>query len=208
VNPPIVWEADSEVGSLPAAEIARRLSDPERLARAEPSATEGWEDTGYPPVEAAVLVPVVLHPAPSVLLTLRTTKLSSHAGQVAFPGGRMEPGESAEQAALRESWEEIGLGPALPKVTGRLPHHLTGTGYRITPVVALLQPPLHLVPEPGEVDLIFEYDLGRLLDPALPQQQKARFRGAERSFWVWPHERHYVWGATAAILRNLALVLR
>ncbi|MBC9180087.1 CoA pyrophosphatase [Roseomonas ludipueritiae] len=193
--------------ALGATEIAQRLRDPVRLARAEPTATEGHEEVGRP-VAAAVLVPVVLHPSPTVLLTLRTTKLSSHAGQVAFPGGRMEPGESAEQAALREAWEEIGLGPALPKVMGRLPDHLTGTGYRVTPVVALLHPPLKLVPEPGEVDLIFEYDLKRLLDPALPQQQKARFRGRERAFWVWPHERHYVWGATAAILRNLALVLR
>ncbi|MFD1111483.1 CoA pyrophosphatase [Pseudoroseomonas ludipueritiae] len=195
------------IEALGATEIAQRLRDPVRLARAEPTATEGHEEVGRP-VAAAVLVPVVLHPSPTVLLTLRTTKLSSHAGQVAFPGGRMEPGESAEQAALREAWEEIGLGPALPKVMGRLPDHLTGTGYRVTPVVALLHPPLKLVPEPGEVDLIFEYDLKRLLDPALPQQQKARFRGRERAFWVWPHERHYVWGATAAILRNLALVLR
>jgi 8-oxo-dGTP pyrophosphatase MutT (NUDIX family) len=195
------------IGALSAAEIAHRLRDPARIARAEPTATEGHDEVGKP-VAAAVLVPVVLHPSPTVLLTLRTTKLSSHAGQVAFPGGRMDPGESAEQAALREAWEEIGLGPTLPKVMGRLPEHLTGTGYRITPVVALLHPPLKLVPEPGEVDLIFEYDLKRLLDPALPQQQKAQFRGRERAFWVWPHERHYVWGATAAILRNLALVLR
>lgn len=200
-------EGLSTTGALSATDIAQRLRDPTRRARAEPTATEGYDEV-RPPVAAAVLVPVVLHPSPTVLLTLRTTKLSSHAGQVAFPGGRMEPGESAEQAALREAWEEISLGPALPKVMGRLPDHLTGTGYRITPVVALLHPPLKLVPEPGEVDLIFEYDLKRLLDPALPQRQKAQFRGRERAFWVWPHERHYVWGATAAILRNLALVLR
>jgi 8-oxo-dGTP pyrophosphatase MutT (NUDIX family) len=193
---------------LSAREVADRLSDPARLARAEPTATEGWEDTGLPPIASAVLVPVVMHESPTVLLTLRTAKLSSHAGQVAFPGGRMEPGESAEQAALRESWEEVGLGPALPKVLGRLPDHLTGTGYRITPILALVPPPLKLVPEPGEVELIFEYDLSRLLDPALPQKQKARFQGTDRAFWVWPHEQHYVWGATAAILRNLALVLR
>ncbi|EHL96704.1 hydrolase, NUDIX family [Acetobacteraceae bacterium AT-5844] len=193
---------------LSAKEVAQRLSDPNRLARAEPTATEGWEDTGYPPIPSAVLVPVVMHESPTVLLTLRTAKLSSHAGQVAFPGGRMEPGESAEQAALRESWEEIGLGPALPRVRGRLPDHLTGTGYRITPVLALVPPPLKLIPEPGEVELIFEYDLSRLLDPSLPEKRMVQVRGAERSFWVWPHERHFVWGATAAILRNLALVLR
>lgn len=193
--------------ALSAGELAARLTDPARLARADATETEG-RLPGETLREAAVLVPLVLHPEPTVLLTLRTTKLSSHAGQVAFPGGRIEAGESPEQAALRESWEEVGLGPALPRVLGRLPEHLTGTGYRITPVLALLQPPLELIREPGEVELIFEYPLARLLDPALPQQQKARFRGAERAFWVWPHERHYVWGATAAILRNLALVLR
>ena len=193
--------------ALSAGDLTARLTDPLRLARADATETEGW-DSGGPLRDAAVLVPLVLHPEPTVLLTLRTTKLSSHAGQVAFPGGRIESGESPEQAALRESWEEVGLGPALPQVLGRLPDHLTGTGFRITPVLALLRPPLQLIPEPGEVELIFEYPLSRLLDPALPQQQKARFRGAERAFWVWPHERHYVWGATAAILRNLALVLR
>jgi 8-oxo-dGTP pyrophosphatase MutT (NUDIX family) len=194
---------------LSAEEVARRLADPARLARAEPGAGQPWgEAATRPPVPSAVLVPVVLRPSPTVLLTLRATRLSSHGGQVAFPGGRMEEGESPEQAALRESWEEVGLGPALPKVLGRLPDLLTGTGYRITPVVALLHPPLSLIPEPGEVELIFEYDLHRLLDPVLPHRQKARFRGEERTFWVWPHERHYVWGATAAIMRNLALVLR
>nr|WP_237182277.1 CoA pyrophosphatase [Roseomonas marmotae] len=192
---------------LPAEEIVRRLRDPDRLARAEPTSSIDMQP-GQPLVAAAVLVPLVLHPAPTVLLTLRTKKLSSHSGQVAFPGGRMEPGESAEQAALRESWEEIGLGPTLPRVMGRLPDHLTGTGYRVTPVVALLQPPLKLVPEPGEVELIFEYDLQRLLDPAQPRREQLEVRGEQRSYWVWPHERHFVWGATAAILRNLALVLR
>ncbi len=194
---------------LSADEIAARLADPARLARAEESAAEGGGEAGHSATPAAVLVPVVMHERPTVLLTLRTARLSSHAGQVAFPGGRIEPGESAEQAALRESWEEVGLGPALPKVVGRLPDHLTGTGYRITPVLALLPPPLSLIPEPGEVELIFEYDLARLLDPTLPRRQKVRLKdGEERAFWVWPHESHYVWGATAAILRNLALVLR
>jgi 8-oxo-dGTP pyrophosphatase MutT (NUDIX family) len=198
-------------GPLSAADIMRRLSDPARLARVDPEANEvrDWgAETGKNPIPAAVLVPIVLHPSPTVLLTLRTTRLSAHAGQVAFPGGRMEAGESAEQAALRESWEEIGLGPTLPKVLGRLPDHLTGTGYRITPVLALLEPPLSLIPEPGEVDLIFEYDLKHLMDPLLPQRQKARFHGVERAFWVWPHKQHYVWGATATILRSLALALR
>jgi 8-oxo-dGTP pyrophosphatase MutT (NUDIX family) len=158
--------------------------------------------------EAAVLVPIVLHPAPAVLLTLRSARLNAHAGQVSFPGGRIEPGETAEQAALRETEEETGLGQDLAAVLGRLPQHLTGTGYRITPVVGLLPPPLLLRPHPGEVEEVFELPLSVVLDPAAPERRSAEWKGARRDFWVWPHERHYIWGATAAILVNLARVLR
>lgn len=184
-----------------AAEVLRRLSDPARLARGGQAADRGG-------IASAVLVPVVLQPTPTLLLTLRAARLSSHAGQVAFPGGRMEPGETPEQAALREAAEEIGLDPRLPQVLGRLPEHVTGTGYHITPVLAVLEPPLNLQPAPDEVDLVFEYDLALLMDPAQPKQQTAIWKGERRSFYVWPHAEHYVWGATAAIMRSLAQVLR
>lgn len=188
--------------ALDAREAIRRLSDPARLWPAEAMASPP------PGIASAVLVPVVLHPEPSLLLTLRAAALSSHAGQVSFPGGRIEPGETPEQAALREAAEEIGLDPRLPQVMGRLPGHITGTGYHITPILALLDPPLNLAPSPDEVELAFEYGLASLLDPALPESRTALWKGERRSFAVWPHTDHYIWGATAAIMHSLATLLR
>ncbi len=194
---------------MTAAEIAARMA--EAQAQAPAATVHGNFTEGLDParlIGAAVLVPIILHPEPSVLLTLRSAKLTAHAGQVAFPGGRMEAGETPEQAALREAEEEVGLAIALPRLLGRLPNHLTGTGYRITPVVALVDPPLALVTDPGEVAECFELPLHVVLDPKAPQRRRTEFKGRMREFWVWPHEKHYIWGATAAILVNLARVLR
>lgn len=162
-----------------------------------------------PLVPAAVLVPILHGPAPGVLLTKRTAHLKAHAGQVAFPGGRVEPGDATpEVAALREAHEEVGLCPDAVEVVGRLPDYVTGTGYRITPVLGLLPSGLELVPSPDEVEAIFTLPLHVLLDPAAPRRQRALFRGRMREYWVWPHPEHHVWGATAAILVNLAHRLR
>lgn len=196
---------------LDATWLRTRLADPESLPRDRPSPEDDLDRvarTGGRVVPAAVLVPLVLHPDPTILLTLRSARLSSHAGQVSFPGGRMEEGESPEQTALREAAEEVGLDPALPEILGRLPPLLTGTGYRVTPVVALLRPPFALRHDPGEVEEPFEYPLARLLDPAAPERRRQEFRGRMREFWVWPHERHYIWGATASMLVTLSAVLR
>lgn len=193
---------------LTPAEVERRLADPARLAALPPVVREdlaGLESTAR---RAAVLVPILLHAAPTVLLTLRAATLSAHAGQVAFPGGRLEAGETPEAAALREAAEEVGLDPRLPRLGGRLPEMLTGTGFHVVPVIAFLDPPVTLTPAPDEVAEVFEYPLSILLDAALPTRESATFRGRERQFWVWPHERHRVWGATAAMLRSLALALR
>lgn len=165
-------------------------------------------------VAAAVLIPFVLGAQPSVLLTKRTAHLAKHAGQVSFPGGRIDPGDqSAEHAALREAEEEVGLAPHRVELAGRLGDYVTGTGYRITPVLGLLPEgieleALGLVPSPHEVAHVFALPLSVLLDPASPQRRRAHFGGVWREFWVWPHPDHYIWGATAAMLVHLADRLR
>jgi len=197
--------------TLSRAALLARLADPSLLARAAPTASDDAE-AGVAArgglVEAAVLVPIIWRPEPSILLTLRAARLSSHAGQVAFPGGRLEPGETARAAALRETAEEVGIHAGLPTIAAELPPHLTGTGYRVTPVVASLDPPFDLSADPGEVAEIFEFPLATVLDPAAPERRQQMFRGRVREFWVWPHDRHLIWGATAAILVNLQRILR
>ncbi len=162
-----------------------------------------------PLTPAAVLVPLMHGDGAGVLLTLRTPHLRDHAGQVAFPGGRTEPDDaSAEATALREAHEEIGLEPGQVELAGRLPDYVTGTAYRITPVLGLLPSGLALSPCEDEVAAIFTLPLSTLLDPAAPQRRSREWRGRQREFWVWPHPEHYVWGATAAILVHLAQRLR
>jgi 8-oxo-dGTP pyrophosphatase MutT (NUDIX family) len=162
-----------------------------------------------PPVPAAVLVPVVLGPTPGILLTKRNAHLNQHAGQVSFPGGRIDTDdEDAEAAALREAEEEIALDRAQVEVLGRMSDYVTGTGYRITPVLGLLPPGLALRPAPEEVEAVFELPIGVLLDPGAPRRQRHHVRGIWREYWVWPHPDHYIWGATAAILVHLAQKLR
>ncbi len=184
-----------------------------RLARigAEPrphpaDSTAGIDTRAVP---AAVLVPVIMHDAPTILLTKRTSHLKKHAGQVSFPGGRIDPDDrNPEAAALREAWEEIGLLPSSAEVLGRLSDQVTGTGFRITPVLAILPPALTYETSPHEVEAIFELPLSVILDPAAPRRQKQEVGGVWREYWVWPHAEHFIWGATAAILVQLAERLR
>lgn len=194
-------------------DLRRRFS---RLAgRAPLSSRRGDDDLnpgqGRPArlTPAAVLVPVVDRAdGATVLLTQRTAHLSAHAGQVSFPGGRIEPGETPEQAALREAEEEVGLDRAWPELAGRMPPHRTGTGYEITPVLGLLAPGFTLRPDPGEVAHAFAFPLATLLDPAAPRRERAEWKGRLREYWVWPHEQERIWGATASILVTLARALR
>jgi 8-oxo-dGTP pyrophosphatase MutT (NUDIX family) len=164
---------------------------------------------GKPLVPAAVLVPVVMGEAPGILLTKRTSHLAQHAGQVSFPGGRIDPEDAGpEAAALREAWEEIGLDSGSVEILGRMRNYVTGTGYRITPVLGLVPPAQVFQLSPHEVDAVFELPMHVVLDPDAPRRQRQHVRGVWREYWVWPHPEHYIWGATAAILVDLAERLR
>ncbi|MEO7503997.1 MAG: CoA pyrophosphatase [Sphingomicrobium sp.] len=153
--------------------------------------------------EAAVLVAITDRPDPGVLLTERRHDLRVHGGQIAFPGGRIDDGENAEQAALREAWEEIGLDPAKVHVVGQADHYRTVTGYGVTPVVGIVPPDIELKANPHEVADWFEAPLAFLLDPANQQRRTAHFRGRERSYFEIDWNGRQVWGATAAMIVNL-----
>jgi 8-oxo-dGTP pyrophosphatase MutT (NUDIX family) len=155
--------------------------------------------------DAAVLVPVVDHgPEATVLLTQRNANLRSHSGQVAFPGGRIDAGDvSAEAAALRETMEEIGLPGERVEVIGRLPDYVTGSGYRIAPVLSVVKPGFHLHLNPAEVDAAFEVPLSFLMDPANHHRQSRTLNEVRRYFYEMPFGERYIWGVTAGIIRTL-----
>ncbi|HET7715096.1 MAG TPA: CoA pyrophosphatase [Bauldia sp.] len=155
--------------------------------------------------DAAVLVPVVARdPAATLLLTLRTPHLASHAGQIAFPGGKIDPSDaSPTDAALREAEEEIGLDRAFVTPVGTLDPYLTGSGYRIVPVVAMVDPAHRLTLNPDEVVNAFEVPLSFLMTPENHRRGSREFRGATRYFYEMPFGEHYIWGVTAGIIRGL-----
>jgi 8-oxo-dGTP pyrophosphatase MutT (NUDIX family) len=161
---------------------------------------------------AAVLVPLVERPEGlTVLLTLRTDHLSSHAGQVAFPGGRAEELDSSPiETALRESEEEIGLHRRHVSIVGVLPDYVTGSAYRVAPVVALVKPPFELKADPNEVAEIFEVPLAFLMNGMHHQRMSFELPDGEgrRRFYAMPYDRFFIWGATAGMLRNLFHFLR
>jgi 8-oxo-dGTP pyrophosphatase MutT (NUDIX family) len=153
---------------------------------------------------AAVLAPIVArHGGPTVLLTLRAARMRSHSGQVAFPGGRIDVGETPQEAAMREAYEEIGLEERYIEPVGWLDPYLTGTGYRIMPLVAIVDPAFALKINAHEVEEVFETPLSFLMDPSNHQRHEREWQGRMRRFYAMPHEGRYIWGATAGILRNL-----
>ena len=158
---------------------------------------------------ASVLVPIVTHGAGlTILFTQRTAHLRAHSGQVSFPGGRAEPDDaSPEFTALRETREEIGLAPERVEVLARMPEYLTRTGFRVTPVIGLVAPPLALVPDSREVADVFEVPLAFLLDPANHKRETRPIGDRTVTFYVLQYGNRRIWGATAGMLVNLYRML-
>ena len=158
---------------------------------------------------AAVLMPVVARPeGATVLLTRRAPDLASHAGQVSFPGGKIDPGDaSAEDAALRETEEEIGLARDRIEVLGQLGERVTGSGFRVTPVLGLVRPPFPLAPASAEVETVFEVPLSFVLDRRNHRTETRYQKGVERVFYVLPYGGFYIWGLTARLLVALCNIL-
>ncbi|HEU4809315.1 MAG TPA: CoA pyrophosphatase [Sphingomicrobium sp.] len=153
---------------------------------------------------AAVLIAITERREPGLLLTVRREHLRTHAGQVAFPGGRVDPGEEAVAAAIREAQEELGLDPAEVEIIGELDDYRTVTGFVVTPVLGVIPPDLPLAPHEHEVADWFEAPLEYLLDPANQRQETVVFGGLERRYWQIEWEGNRIWGATAAMLVNLS----
>ena len=162
------------------------------------------EERAKASTQAAVLVAITDRPEPGVILTVRREDMRTHAGQVAFPGGRLDPGEDAVKAALREAHEEILLNPKDVEIVGTIEPYRTVTGYLVTPVIGTIPPDLPLTPHEHEVADWFEAPLAFVLDPANQLQQTALFQGRERHYYeiVWNGRR--IWGATAAMIINLS----
>lgn len=157
-----------------------------------------------PLAPAAVLIPIVARHELTVLLTQRTEHLKRHAGQIAFPGGRMEPTDHDPIAtALREAEEEIGLAPSFVEPLGYLDAYRTGTGFRIFPVVSIVRPGFDLKLDAREVADAFEVPLAFLMDEANHRTESRLWRGQERRFYAMPFEQRYIWGATAGIMKNM-----
>lgn len=207
---------------LTLAEIARRLDAagppgrrssaraglPQDVPRGDHDLNPDFYDPARPLVQAAVLVPIVARDSgPTLILTQRTEHLDAHAGQISFPGGRVEQGEGLEAAALRETEEEIGLPRRHIRLIGRLDTYITRTGFEITPLVGAIAPPFPIVPDSFEVAEVFEVPLHFFLNPGSRRQDARMYQGRKRHFYAFPYEDRYIWGATAGMLVNLIEVL-
>lgn len=200
---------DTHLPAVAPAELAphalrRRFAQPPQW---EPEVWSERRFTDRQPADAAVLVPVVMRERPTILLTERTAHLSTHSGQVAFPGGRRDDTDAdAVDAALREAHEEIGLERGLAEVIGTMPTYTTGTMFIITPVIALVQPDYRLTLNPYEVADAFEVPLDFLMNPAHHRRHAFEFSGVRREWFSMPYDDagkdRFIWGATAAMLRN------
>lgn len=175
------------------------------IVRTDYDLNPGWPAPPQPAIrKAAVLVGLIDRGDDyGVVLTLRPDTMPNHAGQVAFPGGRIEPGETALAAALREAHEEVGVDPALVRLLGQADPYLTGSGFAISPFVGVLPGGFVPVPHEREVAAVFETPLSFLMNPANHERHEREFRGALRAYYAMPHNGRYIWGATAGMLKAL-----
>jgi 8-oxo-dGTP pyrophosphatase MutT (NUDIX family) len=199
-------------------EIVRRVGERSaRLASGLPVATapigSDFSLSGVVPAPetwkpASVLVPLVNHAdGLTVLLTQRTADMPSHAGQIAFPGGRRQAGENAIAAALRETEEEVGIAPGFIDVVGAVDLYRTGTGFEITPIVGILTPGFTIRADPREVADVFEVPLEHFLDEVNHKLDSRQYQGRERRYYAMPYGERYIWGATAGMLKNLHFIM-
>ncbi|MFC0203057.1 CoA pyrophosphatase [Novosphingobium soli] len=171
-----------------------------------------WTDPRIHEIErftpAAVLIALTERERPGMLLLHRPSTMRAHPGQIAFPGGRLDPGEDAVEAALREAWEELGIRPADVRVIGTSDLYRTGSGYEITPVIGVVPPDIEIHPNPAEVAQWFEVPVDFVLDPANQVTRSVEFEGRRHSFveiaWNDGRQDHVIWGVTGAILHNLS----
>jgi 8-oxo-dGTP pyrophosphatase MutT (NUDIX family) len=186
-------------------DIIRRLADSPPLGElltADDLEKQKLAASAGEPTPAAVLLLVVNHPGqPTVVFTQRTDHLADHAGQISFPGGRAEEGDTGPaHTALREAREEVGIEPEAIEILGELPDYHTSTGYRVRPVVGWAEPPVFFSPDPHEVAEIFEVPLAFLLEPANHRYESAFYKGRLRHYWAMPWQGRFIWGATAGML--------
>ena len=203
----------SDDRSVSAREASSALADRLRIALETPPsgpllAGDGLSLAPGSPTPAAVLVAITDRLEPGVILTVRRDDLRTHAGQVAFPGGRIDPGEDSTTAALREAWEELGLDSQMVEPVAAIEPYLTVTGYSVTPVIGVVPPDLPLAPHEHEVADWFEAPLAFLLDPSHQQRQSVLFEGRQRHYYRIDWTGRNIWGATAAMLVNLSRRLR
>jgi 8-oxo-dGTP pyrophosphatase MutT (NUDIX family) len=188
-------------------EPSERIFDPRRdgsLGDHQLNPGSGIEVAEIPVRMAAVLVGIVMRPELTVLLTQRPDHMRSHAGQISFPGGKIEEDDASPQhAALREAREEIGLPHDLVEPLGYLDSYRTSTGFHVMPLVALVTPDFTVRPDPAEVSDVFEVPLSFLMDPANHRRDSRAWKGGRRSFYAMPYGERYIWGATAGMLRNM-----
>jgi len=217
-----IWRIDHDMPAVPPshllpAALKTRFAQPPSW---HPEVKEDSSFSNRKPANAAVLVPIVMRgpdfSEPTVLLTQRANHMTTHSGQIAFPGGRVDPQDSSRHAtALREAHEEVGLHPRHVQIIGELPVYVTGSAFYVTPVVALVSPGFELAPNAAEVQDVFEVPLAFLMNPANHRRHAFEWEGAKRQWFSMPymepqpkpqedsaHVERYIWGATAAMLRN------